>query len=191
MAESVQQHRGMSWPFEPTKNQFAGERTCGTRSELNVGRRCRLPTPFSRRFFHGFLPYSRGSVKVSESRSLEALEKYLIVQVLESEKERFAALCKSSKRTQRAVVFWNSALVAAADRSIVAMLSASPGASKAAWIMLRIVETCFAGELKSGGWFAKLKELIPSYGQSLIDNPTLCQRVRAETAAVLNINNVT
>jgi hypothetical protein len=33
--------------------------------------------------------------------------------------------------------------------------------------------------------------MIPSYGQSLIDNPDLCWRVRAETAAVLNINNIT
>jgi malate dehydrogenase (quinone) len=45
--------------------------------------------------------------------------------------------------------------------------------------------------LKHGGWCAKLKELIPSYGQSLAGNPALCQRVRAETAAVLNISNIT
>jgi hypothetical protein len=32
--------------------------------------------------------------------------------------------------------------------------------------------------------------MIPSYGQSLIENPALAERVRAETAAVLNINNV-
>jgi malate dehydrogenase (quinone) len=36
-----------------------------------------------------------------------------------------------------------------------------------------------------------LKELIPSYGQSLADNVALCRQVRAETAAVLNINNIT
>jgi hypothetical protein len=32
--------------------------------------------------------------------------------------------------------------------------------------------------------------MIPSYGQSLIDNPALCGEVRAETAAILNINNI-
>jgi hypothetical protein len=32
--------------------------------------------------------------------------------------------------------------------------------------------------------------MIPSYGQSLIDNPALTARVRAETAAVLHINNI-
>jgi malate dehydrogenase (quinone) len=45
--------------------------------------------------------------------------------------------------------------------------------------------------LKHGGWCAKVKELIPSYGQSLAENVALCQRVRAETAAILNINDVT
>jgi Malate:quinone oxidoreductase (Mqo) len=34
-----------------------------------------------------------------------------------------------------------------------------------------------------------LKNMIPSYGQSLIDNPALTERVRAETPAVLHINN--
>ena len=42
-------------------------------------------------------------------------------------------------------------------------------------------------KLKSGGWEAKLKEMIPSYGQSLIDDAELCKKVRAETATVLNL----
>jgi len=32
--------------------------------------------------------------------------------------------------------------------------------------------------------------MIPSYGQSLIADAALLQRVRAETAAVLNINDI-
>jgi hypothetical protein len=32
--------------------------------------------------------------------------------------------------------------------------------------------------------------MIPSYGQSLIDNPALCEQVRTETAAILNIDNI-
>jgi malate dehydrogenase (quinone) len=78
----------------------------------------------------------------------------------------------------------------AADRSIVAMLGASPGASTAAWIMIQVIERCFADKLKSGGWSAKLKQIIPSYGQSLAEDAALGQRVRAETAAVLHINNI-
>jgi Malate:quinone oxidoreductase (Mqo) len=40
------------------------------------------------------------------------------------------------------------------------------------------------------GWLVKLKEMIPSYGQSLIENGALCRQVRAETAVILNINNI-
>jgi hypothetical protein len=32
--------------------------------------------------------------------------------------------------------------------------------------------------------------MIPSYGQSLIDNPALCLRIRAETAEVLHLTDI-
>jgi malate dehydrogenase (quinone) len=70
------------------------------------------------------------------------------------------------------------------------MLGASPGASTAVSIMIEVVERCFAEKLKNGVWSRKLKEIIPSYGQSLIENAALCREVRAETAAVLNINSL-
>jgi malate dehydrogenase (quinone) len=57
--------------------------------------------------------------------------------------------------------------------------------------MLQVIERSFAKELKTAGWSAKVKAMIPSYGQSLIEDPALSRRVRAETAAILNINNVT
>jgi malate dehydrogenase (quinone) len=141
-----------------------------------------------------------------------ALEKYLIGQVLESPEERFAALREfypnakeedwrvevagqrvqiiKKDPTHGGVLQFGTELVAAADRSIVAMLGASPGASTAAWVMIHVIELCFAEKLRDGGWSAKLKELVPSYGQSLIENAALCRQVRAETAAVLNINNI-
>jgi malate dehydrogenase (quinone) len=56
--------------------------------------------------------------------------------------------------------------------------------------MLDVIERCFAAELKAGGWSAQLVELIPSYGQSLIGNPALCRRVRADSASVLHIESI-
>ena len=56
--------------------------------------------------------------------------------------------------------------------------------------MLQVIERNFPKALKTDGWMAKLKEMVPSYGQSLIDNAALCQRVRAETAEILKINNI-
>jgi malate dehydrogenase (quinone) len=141
-----------------------------------------------------------------------ALEKYLLGQLLESSKERFAALREFFPNAQEkdwrvevagqrvqiikkdpthgGILEFGTELVSAADHSIVAMLGASPGASTAVWIMVRVLERCFAEKLRTGGWSAKLKEIIPSYGQSLIENAALCQQVRAETASVLHINNV-
>src|SRR3984885_3215329 len=141
-----------------------------------------------------------------------ALTEYLIGQVLESPKERFAALREyfpNAKQddwrvevagqrvqiikkdpTHGGILQFGTELVSAADRSIVAMLGASPGASTAVWIMIRVVERCFREKLAAAGWSGKLKEMIPSYGESLAENTALCQRVRAETAAVLHINNI-
>jgi len=92
--------------------------------------------------------------------------------------------------THGGILEFGTELVGGADHSVVALLGASPGASTAVWIMIRVIERRFAEKLKSGGWSARLKEIIPSYGQSLIQNAALCQQVRAETAAILNINNI-
>ena len=141
-----------------------------------------------------------------------ALEEYLVGQVLESEDKRFATLrdfYPNAKQqdwkvevagqrvqiikkdpTHGGILEFGTELVVASDRSIVAMLGASPGASTAAWIMVHVIERCFADKLSNAAWLPKLQQMIPSYGQSLIDNPALCQRLRAETAAVLNINNI-
>ena len=141
-----------------------------------------------------------------------ALTEYLIGQVLESPKERFAALREfypNAKQedwrlevagqrvqiikkdpTHGGILEFGTELVSAADGSIVAMLGASPGASTAVWIMVEVLKRCFPEKLKKGGWSAKLKEIIPSYGQSLAENAALCQQVRAETAAVSQNNNI-
>ena len=141
-----------------------------------------------------------------------ALTEYLIGQVIESSDERFAALREfypnaneedwrpevAGQRVQiikkdpvhDGILQFGTELVTASDGSIVAMLGASPGASTAVWIMLEVIKRCFRDKLTNAGWTGKLKDMIPSYGQSLIDNPDLCQRVRAETAAVLHINSI-
>lgn len=111
-----------------------------------------------------------------------ALEKYLVGQVLESFDERFAALREffpeakpedwrpevAGQRVQiirkdstlGGVLQFGTELVSASDESLVAMLGASPGASTAVWIMLRVIERSFADKLKTPAWYSKLKEII-------------------------------
>jgi malate dehydrogenase (quinone) len=141
-----------------------------------------------------------------------ALTEYLIGQVLETPEARFAALREYFPKAKQedwrvevagqrvqiikkdpkhgGILRFGTELVNASDKSIVAMLGASPGASTAVWIMLEVIKRCFPEKLKAGGWAAKLKEMIPSFGQNLAENAALCQQVRAETAAVLNINSI-
>ena len=145
-------------------------------------------------------------------KSSMALEEYLVGQVLESSEKRFAALREfypeakeedwkvevagqrvqiiKKDPVQGGVLQFGTELVSASDGSIAAMLGASPGASTAVSIMLQVIERCFGNNLTNKGWAPKLKQMIPSYGQSLIENPALCQRLRTETAAILKINNI-
>lgn len=140
-----------------------------------------------------------------------ALTEYLIGQVLESPEERFAALEEffpnaqgqdwklevagqrvqivKKDPTHGGVLQFGTELISSADRSLAAMLGASPGASTAVWIMLEVLQRCFPNELKNG-WSQKLTQIIPSYGQSLIHDAELCRKVRANTAEVLHLQNV-
>jgi L-2-hydroxyglutarate oxidase LhgO len=69
------------------------------------------------------------------------------------------------------ILEFGTELVTAADGSMVAMLGASPGAATAVWIMIQVIERCFAERLKNAVWSRKLQEMIPSYGHSLADVP--------------------
>lgn len=141
-----------------------------------------------------------------------ALTEYLIGQVRESEEERFAALREfypelveqdwrmevAGQRVQiikkdpvhEGILQFGTEIVNAEDQSLAAMLGASPGASTSVAIMLQVIERCFSNKLDHGGWIDKLRKMIPSYGESLITNTALCQKVRADTAAALNIVNI-
>lgn len=79
-------------------------------------------------------------------------------------------------------------IVAAKDGTLAALLGASPGASVSVKAMIDVIERCFASQLESSKWQAKLSEMIPSYGKSLIDDKQLLLKVRARNHAVLKLN---
>ena len=88
------------------------------------------------------------------------------------------------------VLEFGTEIVSAADGSISALLGASPGASISVMAMLNVIKKCFPEQMKSDEWQAKVKEMIPSYGQPLVDNPELCNHVRKWTSEVLGLVNV-
>ena len=81
-------------------------------------------------------------------------------------------------------------LVAAADKSIVALLGASPGASTAAFIAIEVLQQCFDVELTESAWLPRLREIIPTYGIDLKQDAEACRDIRASTAKVLKLENV-
>jgi malate dehydrogenase (quinone) len=71
-------------------------------------------------------------------------------------------------------------IVRSADRSIAALLGASPGASTAAPIMLTLLQQVFAERLATPAWQEKMRRIVPSYGTKLNADP---QALAAEWAA--------
>lgn len=84
------------------------------------------------------------------------------------------------------VLQFGTELVTSDDGSLAALLGASPGASTSVAIMLQLLARCFPEQVKDQ-WQARLCELIPSYGQTLENNPELVKRVRSWTIDTLKL----
>lgn len=140
-----------------------------------------------------------------------SLVKYLVSQVLQSDEDRFDALrqyfpqanpadwrlWKAGQRVQiikrdpkkGGVLRLGTEIVRDQEGSIAALLGASPGASTAAPIMLRLLESVFPKQLASAAWQMKLREIIPSYGSTLNGNVAATQEVLNDTSRVLGLDN--
>jgi malate dehydrogenase (quinone) len=137
------------------------------------------------------------------------LTRYLIGQVLQSEKARFRALeefvptaeygdwdlITAGQRVQvikqddagRGVLQFGTELIVGADGSIAGLLGASPGASTATSAMLTLLERCFPDRID--GWRPLLQEAIPSYGHKLSEEPALLADVFADTTRTLELHS--
>ena len=135
------------------------------------------------------------------------LTRYLIQQVLQSADDRIKALqdfvpsarkedwelITAGQRVQvikkdparGGVLQFGTEVVTGAGGSIAALLGASPGASTAAPIMLTVLQRCFGGRLPQ--WAGRLREIVPSYGSKLAQDPDLCAQVRERTRTILQL----
>ena len=141
------------------------------------------------------------------------LSEYLIGQVLQTAAHQFAALqdfypeatrddWRQAVAGQRVQIIkpdpahtgtleFGTELVASADKSLLAPLGASPGASTAAFIAMEVLQTCFAGRIAAGGpWHERLKAIIPTHGIDLKQDADACRAIRASTAKVLQLDFV-
>jgi len=89
------------------------------------------------------------------------------------------------KKGRGGALEFGTTVVNSADGSIAGLLGASPGASTAVAAMLDVLERCFPSRLDD--WKPQLKELVPSYGVSLADNPSLYRDLRDWTDRSLGL----
>ena len=140
------------------------------------------------------------------------LSEYLLGQVVQTSAHQFATLQSFFPRAERdqwhkavadqrvqiikpdphrtGVLEFGTELVASAEKSLVALLGASPGASTAAFIAIEVLEKCFGEELATGGWLRRLKSIIPTYGIDLKRDAAATRDIRAITAKVLKLENI-
>ncbi len=137
------------------------------------------------------------------------LTKYLVNQVMQSPEDRFEALqayypeakfedWELKVAGQRVQIIkqgvdgdghlqFGTEIVSAADGKLSALLGASPGASTSVSIMLDVLKRMWPDEMKSDEWKSTIGEMIPSYGQSLINEGELCKATRHRTSDILKL----
>ena len=137
------------------------------------------------------------------------LTKYLIDQVRQTPEDRLHALreyvpftkledwelLEAGQRVQvikkdeaaGGVLEFGTEIVVAEDGTVAALLGASPGASTAVAVMLSILPRCFKKWSQSERWQSKLKEMAPSFSQSLNQNEELLNATRQRTAFILGL----
>ncbi|WP_066250652.1 malate:quinone oxidoreductase [Neobacillus drentensis] len=138
-----------------------------------------------------------------------SLTKYLIQQVMLTKEQRMEELrefiptakaedwdlvvagqrvqvIKDTEAGGKGTLQFGTEVITAADGSIAALLGASPGASTAVHVMLEVIKRSFPQHLKE--WEAKIKEMIPSYGISLMENQELLHEVHTSTAVTLGLS---
>jgi malate dehydrogenase (quinone) len=81
------------------------------------------------------------------------------------------------------VLQFGTEVVTSEDGSIAGLLGASPGASTAVSIMLGLLKSCFPEQI--GQWEPRLRQLIPSYGETLNPRPEAAEETLTETAEAL------
>ncbi|MDO0950831.1 malate dehydrogenase (quinone) [Mammaliicoccus sciuri] len=138
-----------------------------------------------------------------------SLVKYSIQQVLQHKEDRMKELRRfvpdakdedwdihiAGKRVQvikdteehgRGFIQFGTEVVNSEDHTVIALLGESPGASTSVSVALEVIEKNFPQYMDK--WESKIKEIIPSYGESLIEDTALLKKTRKQTAEALELN---
>lgn len=86
-----------------------------------------------------------------------------------------------------AVLQFGTEVVVDKDGTIAALMGASPGASTAPHIMLNLMAKAFPHRMTDDGWKPRLRQIVPSYGRGLNDDPALTNQIRRMTSTALHL----
>ena len=178
-------------PFAGFSTKFLKK---GSYCNLFSSIRCSNIAPMIKVGFNSFplIKYLIQQVLLSHSDRVKALRKFIIDAknedwTLEIAGQRVQVIKKD--KDKGGILQFGTELVTSADGSIAALLGASPGASTAVSIVLQTMERCFKTQFNSQEWQQKIKEIIPTFGQSAEKNPEAYLSARAYTADILKLNH--
>ena len=139
-----------------------------------------------------------------------SLVKYLVTQGLQSMGDRLQAVreyypnarledwrlvqagirVQAIKHADRGAVYFGTEVFSPADRSLAALLGASPGASVSVNIALEVIQTCLPQLLASSEGRNRMRQMIPTFDEDIkhSDNSALFERATREAAERLKLN---
>ena len=133
----------------------------------------------------GFVRYLVGQLVASRRDRLAALREFAPA-ALDSDWQLEVAGQRVQVIRKGGVLEFGTTMLCAADGSIAGLLGASPGASTAVPAMLDLLQRCFDDRYRA--WLPKLKEMVPSLGVRLSEEPKLYEEVWSWGSKVLQLD---
>jgi malate dehydrogenase (quinone) len=132
--------------------------------------------------------YLIGQLRLSQPARVEALREFAPSAVdsdweLMTAGQRVQVIRRDERK--RGVLEFDTSVLTAADGSIAGLLGASPGASTAVSAMLGVLQRCFPERYQA--WLPTLKDMVPSLGATLSDEPALFEELHSWTTKALQL----
>jgi len=133
--------------------------------------------------------YLIGQLRLSQPTRVQALREFAPSAVdsdweLTTAGQRVQVIRRDKRRG--GVLEFDTTVLAAADGSIAGLLGASPGASTAVSAMLGVLQRCFPERYQA--WLPTLKDMVPSLGATLSDEPALFEELHSWTTEALQLS---
>nr|WP_263313360.1 malate dehydrogenase (quinone) [Mammaliicoccus sp. Marseille-Q6498] len=137
----------------------------------------------------GLTKYLVEQVLLSDEKRLEELKEFVPTAKLEDWDIVIAGqrvqVIKDTDEGGKGTLQFGTELITSEDGTISALLGASPGASTAVHVVIQLLEKCFPKEYPQ--WQDKIKEMIPSFGLQLSENPELFDEINTSTSKALGL----